>query len=74
MPRPGSFGTVLENLELDDGRCRLYDDTSLTENTRAAYPLEALPVVAAGRRRRQRRRPWCSSPPMPSACCRRSRG
>jgi len=43
-----SFGTVLENLKLDDRLVPLYDDTSLTENTRAAYPLETLPVVAEG--------------------------
>lgn len=43
-----AFGTVLENLKLDDKLAPLYDDTSLTENTRAAYPLETLPVVAEG--------------------------
>ncbi|MBN9314749.1 MAG: phosphoenolpyruvate carboxykinase (ATP) [Devosia sp.] len=42
------FGTVLENLNLDDRLVPLYDDISLTENTRAAYPLETLPVVAEG--------------------------
>ncbi len=42
------FGTVLENLNLDDRLMPLYDDISLTENTRAAYPLETLPVVAPG--------------------------
>ncbi|MEC5424882.1 phosphoenolpyruvate carboxykinase (ATP) [Virgibacillus sp. C22-A2] len=35
------FGSVLENVILDDDtRLPNYDDTSLTENTRAAYPLE----------------------------------
>ncbi|MHB1103946.1 MAG: phosphoenolpyruvate carboxykinase (ATP) [Devosia sp.] len=43
-----SFGTVLENLKLDAKSEPLYDDISLTENTRAAYPLETLPKVAAG--------------------------
>lgn len=43
------FGTVLENLRLDEATLLpLYDDISLTENTRAAYPLETLPAVAAG--------------------------
>ncbi len=42
------FGTVLENLKLDDRLVPLYDDISLTENTRAAYPLETLPAVAPG--------------------------
>src|SRR5690606_33040817 len=41
-------GTVLENLVLDDRGEPDYDDISLTENTRAAYPLEALPSVAPG--------------------------
>lgn len=41
-------GTVLENLVLDDKGAPDYDDTSLTENTRAAYPLETLPSVAPG--------------------------
>jgi len=43
-----SFGTVLENLRLDAHKEPLYDDISLTENTRAAYPLETLPKVASG--------------------------
>ncbi|WP_421761361.1 phosphoenolpyruvate carboxykinase (ATP) [Devosia sp.] len=43
-----AFGTVLENLKLDDKLVPLYDDISLTENTRAAYPLETLPKVALG--------------------------
>lgn len=35
------FGSVLENVIVDDvSRVPNYDDTSLTENTRVAYPLE----------------------------------
>ncbi|HEX5325629.1 MAG TPA: phosphoenolpyruvate carboxykinase [Acetobacteraceae bacterium] len=43
------FGTVLENVVADPlGRLELAD-TSLTENTRACYPIEYIPnVVAAG--------------------------
>ena len=33
------FGTVLENVILDENRVPDFDDGSLTENTRAAYPL-----------------------------------
>jgi phosphoenolpyruvate carboxykinase (ATP) len=37
------FGTVLENVILDkESRIADYDDGTLTENTRAAYPLHAL--------------------------------
>ncbi|MGI2142179.1 phosphoenolpyruvate carboxykinase [Shewanella baltica] len=34
------FGTVLENVVMDEHRVPNYKDSSLTENTRAAYPLE----------------------------------
>src|SRR5690606_13436771 len=34
------FGTVLENIPLDENRIPDFDDESLTENTRAAYPLD----------------------------------
>lgn len=37
------FGSVLENVIVDpDTRIPNYDDATLTENTRAAYPLEAM--------------------------------
>ncbi|SFA40284.1 phosphoenolpyruvate carboxykinase (ATP) [Anoxybacillus pushchinoensis] len=37
------FGSVLENVIIDpDTRIPNYDDATLTENTRAAYPLEAM--------------------------------
>ncbi|WP_108396223.1 phosphoenolpyruvate carboxykinase (ATP) [Devosia submarina] len=42
------FGTVLENVVLDDGKMPMFDDVSLTENTRAAYPLHVLPAIAPG--------------------------
>ncbi len=37
------FGTVLENVVLDDRRRPNFDDGSLTENTRCAYPLDFIP-------------------------------
>ena len=37
------YGSVLENVVLDDARVPNYDDTSLTENTRCAYPLDFIP-------------------------------
>ena len=44
-----SFGTVLENVIVDDAtRLPDFDDVSLTENTRAAYALDVLPSIARG--------------------------
>src|SRR5690606_2699127 len=37
------FGTVLENVILDAGHVPDFDDGSLTENTRCAYPLDFIP-------------------------------
>ena len=37
------FGTVLENVILDENRMPDFDDGSLTENTRCAYPLHFIP-------------------------------
>lgn len=37
-----TYGSVLENVVLGEGRVPDYNDTSLTENTRCAYPLEAI--------------------------------
>lgn len=36
------FGSVLENVVLDEQRTPDYDDGTLTENTRAAYPLTSI--------------------------------
>ena len=44
------FGTVLENVVLDENRAPDFDDGSLTENTRCAYPLHfILNASATGR-------------------------
>ncbi len=42
------FGTVLENVILNVNSLPTFDDVSLTENTRAAYPLTVLPSIARG--------------------------
>ena len=41
------FGTVLENVVLDDARMPDFHDGSLTENTRCAYPLHFIPNASA---------------------------
>jgi phosphoenolpyruvate carboxykinase (ATP) len=37
------FGTLLENVILDDNKIPDFDDASLTENTRGAYPIDYIP-------------------------------
>ncbi|MEQ8308536.1 MAG: phosphoenolpyruvate carboxykinase [Hoeflea sp.] len=41
------FGTVLENVVLDENRIPDFDDASLTENTRCAYPLHFIPNASS---------------------------
>lgn len=41
------FGTILENVILDENRIPDFDDGSLTENTRCAYPLDFIPNASA---------------------------
>jgi len=41
------FGTVLENVVLDENRVPDFDDDSLTENTRCAYPLHFIANASA---------------------------
>ncbi|WP_273726229.1 phosphoenolpyruvate carboxykinase [Brucella gallinifaecis] len=41
------FGTVLENVVLDEKRQPDFNDGSLTENTRCAYPLDFIPNASA---------------------------
>ena len=41
------FGTVLENVVLDEARVPDFNDGSLTENTRCAYPLDFIPNASA---------------------------
>ncbi len=44
------FGTVLENVILDEHRVPDFDDGRLTENTRCAYPLHYIPNASASGR------------------------
>ena len=44
------FGTVLENVVLDETRMPDFDDGSKTENTRCAYPLDFIPNASASGR------------------------
>ncbi len=44
------FGTILENVVLNENKCVKFDDQSITENTRASYPLSYIPNhVPSGR-------------------------
>lgn len=42
------FGSILENVVIDEDRKIDYDDSSITENTRATYPLGHIPDVVFG--------------------------
>jgi phosphoenolpyruvate carboxykinase (ATP) len=44
------FGTILENVVLDDARRVKFEDQSITENTRASYPLHYIPNHVKGGR------------------------
>ncbi len=44
------FGTVLENVVLDEKRRVRFEDQSITENTRASYPLPYIPNYVRGGR------------------------
>ena len=39
----GRFGTILENVAMNEARVLDLDDDSLTENTRASYPIDFIP-------------------------------
>ncbi len=47
----GRFGTLLENVVMDPGTRRVdFDDGTLTENTRASYPLDYIPGASTSGR------------------------
>ena len=50
-----------------------FDDAGVTENTRVSYPIDSIPN-ASPTGRPAHPQTSSSSPPTPSACCRRSRG
>ena len=69
------FGSILENVVVDPlTRAIDWDDDSITENTRATYPVEPHPRGGRRRARAARRDTSSSSPATPTACCRRSAG
>ena len=69
------FGTVLENVVMDPETRELdFDDASLAENSRGAYPIEFIPNTSEHNLGPVAGRTWSCSPPTRSACCRRSRG
>lgn len=39
------FGSVLENVVIDENGCPSYKDRSITENTRCAYPIDYIPAA-----------------------------
>jgi len=43
------FGSILENVPIDDDRNPVYDDTTYTENTRVSYPLSYIPNTSSTR-------------------------
>ena len=69
-----AFGTVLENVVMDEHGVLDLDDAAKTENTRAAYKLEQIANALPAEARRASRAPSSSSRPMPSGSSRRSRG
>ena len=67
------FGTVLENVVLDDARRVKFEDQSITENTRASYPLHYIRNhVPSGRGGHPKHVVFLTA--TRSACCRRSPG
>ena len=51
----GRFGTILENVVMNEARALDLDDDSHTENTRASYPIDFIPNASATRHRRPAR-------------------
>ena len=69
------FGTVLENVVLDPAtRAVNFDADTITENTRACYPIDCHSQPSSRAAPADIPRTSCSSPPTPSGSCRRSPG